>query len=291
MRNEAHFEAVLHPPDLIKSMTTTARVEFDGRPAYKMRVVFVSGQQRDEFYDVERGLLLGIEGESQTPMGVVPVKVMLRDYKPFGALTHPARLVQSTMGIEQHFVFETYEYNTVKPEAFDPPAIIRTLTKTGEGQKGPYPAGTVQRGCATQLELRDTHWSCTLHESDGAVVNFSLHFTNSGAVIQGRGAPEGYEVWAPASLSDAQRFAPNRYWAVNTTGTEARLFIDIIPSLLVLRPPDAQCRLNGVMSVVNDDDHERFSRLQPLPPPAGSQELFRLRGEPGGGKTVCERQR
>src|SRR5688572_4747741 len=130
MRNESHFDAVMHPPDLVKSMTTTARVQFDGRPAFKAHIVFVSGQQRDEFFDAERGFLLGIEGESQTPMGVLPVKVMLRDYKPFGALTHPARLVQSAMGIEQHFVFQTYDYNTVKPEAFDPPPIIRAMIKS-----------------------------------------------------------------------------------------------------------------------------------------------------------------
>ena len=130
MRNESHFDAVLHPPDLVKSITTTAHVQFDGRPAFKAHVVFVSGQQRDEFFDAERGFLLGIEGDSHTPMGVVPVKVMLRDYKQFGALMHPGRLVQSAMGIEQHFVFETYEYNAVKPEAFDPPPIIRAMIKS-----------------------------------------------------------------------------------------------------------------------------------------------------------------
>ncbi len=130
MRNESHFDAVFHPPDLVKSMDTTARVEFDGRPAFKVHIVFVSGQQRDEYFDVERGFLLGIEGDSQTPMGVMPVKVMLRDYRPFGAMTHPGRLVQSAMGIEQHFVFEHYEYNTLKPEAFEPPPIIRAIIKS-----------------------------------------------------------------------------------------------------------------------------------------------------------------
>jgi carboxyl-terminal processing protease len=132
MRNEAHFDAVLHPPDLIKSITTTGRVEFDGRPAFKVHVVFASGQQRDEFFDAEKGLMLGIEGDSQTPMGVVPVKVMLREYKAFGPLTHPGRLVQSAMGIEQHFVFQNYEYNALKPEMFDPPPIIRALIKSNE---------------------------------------------------------------------------------------------------------------------------------------------------------------
>lgn len=130
IKNESHFDAILHPPELVKSMATTARVEFDGRPAFKVHVVFNSGQRRDEYYDAEKGLLLGIEGESQTPMGVLPVKVMLREYRAFGALIHPGRLVQSAMGIEQHFVFQQYEYNTLKPEMFDPPPIIRAIIKT-----------------------------------------------------------------------------------------------------------------------------------------------------------------
>lgn len=130
MRNDAHFEAPLHPPDLVRSITTTARVVFDGRPAFKARVVMVSGQQRDQYFDVETGYLIGIEGESQTPMGVLPMTMTLRDYQAFGAMVHPARVIQSAMGIEQHFIFERYEYNTLKADAFDPPAIIRAIIRT-----------------------------------------------------------------------------------------------------------------------------------------------------------------
>ncbi|MCR4375922.1 MAG: S41 family peptidase [Acidobacteria bacterium] len=130
LRNDAHFEAALHPPDLVRSITTTARVMFDGRPAFKARVVMVSGQQRDQYFDVETGYLIGIEGENQTPMGVLPMTMTLRDYKAFGAITHPARVIQSAMGIEQHFIFERYEYNTLKADAFDPPAIIRAIIRT-----------------------------------------------------------------------------------------------------------------------------------------------------------------
>ncbi len=130
MRNDAHFDAALHPPDLVRSITTTARVAFDGRPAFKARVVLMSGQQRDEYFDAETGYLIGIEGESQTPMGVLPMTMTLRDYKAFGAMTHPTRLIQAAMGIEQHFIFEQYEYNTLNAGAFDPPAIIRAIIRT-----------------------------------------------------------------------------------------------------------------------------------------------------------------
>jgi carboxyl-terminal processing protease len=130
MRSDAHFDADLHPPDLVKSMTTAGRVEFDRRPAFKVNVVYVSGQLQDEYFDADTGLLLGTEGEVQTPMGPVRAVLMARDYKAFGALKHATRLVQSAMGVEQHFVIERIEYNTVKPEAFDPPPIIKAIIKS-----------------------------------------------------------------------------------------------------------------------------------------------------------------
>ncbi len=130
MKNDAHFDAALHPPDLVASVTTVGRVEFDGRPAYKALVIFVSGQRRDEFFDVETGLLIGTEGQSETPMGTIPMKVTLRDYRAFGVVKYPTRLIQSALGFEQHFVFETYEANTLASTAFDPPPMIRAIIRT-----------------------------------------------------------------------------------------------------------------------------------------------------------------
>lgn len=129
MKNDAHFDAALHPPDLIASVVTRARVEFDGRPAYKVAVTYVSGQLRDEFFDVETGLMLGSEGVSDTPMGKLPVKVTLRDYKVFGGVKQPTRLIQASMGLEQHFVIESLELNVVRPDAFQPPPVIRAMIK------------------------------------------------------------------------------------------------------------------------------------------------------------------
>lgn len=130
MTNDAQFDATLYPQALVASVVTVGRADFDGRPAFKVKVTFRSGQERDDYFDVERGLLLGSEGPSETPMGRVPMRLVLRDYKPYGAITQPSRLVQSSMGFDQHFVVETVEFDTVKPEALDPPAVIRALIKT-----------------------------------------------------------------------------------------------------------------------------------------------------------------
>jgi carboxyl-terminal processing protease len=130
LKGDSHIDAALYPPDLVKSMTTTARVTFDGRSAFKVHVVLVSGRQRDDYFDVAAGYLIGTEGDTETPMGTIPMTMMLRDYKAFGAQMHPTRMVQAAMGTEQHFIVETYEYNVVKPEAFDPPAIIRAIIRS-----------------------------------------------------------------------------------------------------------------------------------------------------------------
>lgn len=130
MKNDAHFDGVLHPPDLIASVVTTSRTEFDGRPAFKAKVTYVTGQTRDQYFDVESGLLLGSEGISSTPMGKLPVKVTLRDYKLWGAIRQPSRMIQTSMGLDQHFIVDTVELNAVKPEALEPPAVIRALIKT-----------------------------------------------------------------------------------------------------------------------------------------------------------------
>lgn len=154
MKNDAHFDAALHPPELITSVVTTARVEFDGRPAYKAAVTYVSGQQRDEFFDVETGLMIGSEGISETPMGKMPLKVTLRDYKPFGNIRQPTRLIQASMGLEQHFVIESLELNVVKPDAFEPPPVIRAMIKTEPDE--PWRAAAVASF--------DEAWT-TIHES------------------------------------------------------------------------------------------------------------------------------
>lgn len=129
MKNDAHFDAMLHPPELVASIVTVARVEFDGRPAFKATVTYVTGETRDEFFDAENGLLLGTEGVSETPMGKVPMKITLRDYKTFGPIKQPTRVIQSALGFEQHFVIESLELNNVKPEALDPPPMIRAMIK------------------------------------------------------------------------------------------------------------------------------------------------------------------
>jgi len=129
LEEDAWFDGALHASDRVKELTTVAKVEFDKRPAYQVKVVHISGVEQMEYYDVETGLQIGSESQRETPMGVLPVKAMLRDYTKFGGLMQPTVLIQSTMGIDQVIRISSYEYNDVAPTAFDPPPAIKALIK------------------------------------------------------------------------------------------------------------------------------------------------------------------
>lgn len=127
--DDAAFDAVLHEPAFTPELTTVERLQFDGRQAYKVRVVFASGREQFEYYDVESGLQIGTEGARQTPMGVVPSTSFLRNYKPFGRTMQATEVVQQTFGFEQVVRIQSFEYDVVPENAFALPPQIQALVK------------------------------------------------------------------------------------------------------------------------------------------------------------------
>jgi hypothetical protein len=94
-----------------------------------VHVVFLSGREQDEYFDVENGWQIGWEGNRDTSMGVVPSSTVLRDYKKFGALMQPTTLLQRAMGLEQVLRVVSCEFNSVPATAFDLPAPVKALIK------------------------------------------------------------------------------------------------------------------------------------------------------------------
>ncbi len=126
---DATFDGPLHLPEHVRTMTTLARATFDGRPAYQVHVVLVSGVEQDEFFDADTGLQIGWEARRATPLGIVPTTATLRDYRKFGALMQPTTLIQKALFIEQVLHVTSVEYNVVPADAFDTPPPIKALLK------------------------------------------------------------------------------------------------------------------------------------------------------------------
>jgi hypothetical protein len=126
---DADFDAPLHVPERMKELATTARTQFDGRDAYKVKVVLTSGVEQDEYFDAETGLEIGWEASRATQLGVLPTTAILRDYKKFGAIMQPTTLVQKMLFMEQVLHIASVEYDAVPPDAFAMPPAVRALIK------------------------------------------------------------------------------------------------------------------------------------------------------------------
>jgi hypothetical protein len=126
---DADFDGPLHVPERIKELTTTARTQFDGRDAYKVKVVLRSGVEQDEYFDAETGFEIGWEANRETQLGVLPTTAILRDYKKFGPVMQPTTLVQKMLFLEQVLHVASVEYDNVPPDTFTLPPSIRALIK------------------------------------------------------------------------------------------------------------------------------------------------------------------
>lgn len=127
--DEAWFDAPLHGTDQVKEMTVLGKEEFDGRQAYRVKVVSHRGTEQFELFDEKTGLQAGVEATRETPLGIIPTVTMFRDYQQFGELTFPSKVVQRIMGQEQVFTFTLYEFNSVPPSVFELPPPIKALIK------------------------------------------------------------------------------------------------------------------------------------------------------------------
>lgn len=127
---DAWFDGPLHEADRIREITTIDRTRFDDRDAYRLRVVFHTGREQFEYFDVESGLQIGTEAARATPQGIVPTVNILRNYQKFGDLLQATTFIQRAMGFEQVVTLTSCEYDQVPPSAFDlPPAVVALLPK------------------------------------------------------------------------------------------------------------------------------------------------------------------
>ncbi len=68
-RFDADFFEDLKASDRYTSITTVEKTTFEGRPAYKIRLVKKGGDEDLEFYDTETGFKIGAVSTRDSPMG------------------------------------------------------------------------------------------------------------------------------------------------------------------------------------------------------------------------------
>lgn len=124
---DAWFDAPLYEPDRVRSLEAVERTEFDGRSAFKVRVVLKSALERVEYFDVATGLQIGSESTRATPQGLVPTTNILRDYRLFGDVKQATTFLQRALGFEQVVSLTSVEYDLVPDSTFALPAPVAAL--------------------------------------------------------------------------------------------------------------------------------------------------------------------
>lgn len=125
--DDAQFDAALHLPSHVRELTTLARTDFDGHPAYKVKVVMTSGNEQTEYFDVVTGLQIGSEAARAVPQGVLQTVNILRNYRKFGPVVQATTFIQRALGVEQVVTVTSFEYDVVPDSAFEPPADVKAL--------------------------------------------------------------------------------------------------------------------------------------------------------------------
>jgi hypothetical protein len=125
--DEADFESALRLPRSIESMTTVERTTMGGRECLKVRLQWRSGRETFDCYSTETGLLIGSTFKQESHLGSIDAIVRYEDYREFGGMLLPTRVIVQAMGIEQVFTFSSVQFDAVPESELEPPAEITAL--------------------------------------------------------------------------------------------------------------------------------------------------------------------
>ena len=128
-RFDSEYYSELRADSRYASITTLDQVDFEGRPCYKLRLVRKNGGEDIEFYDVATGLKAGSITTRETQMGTVTGRTVESEYRKFGNLLQPTKVVSHIGGLDQVVTISSIEYDGVKPSVFELPTGIKALLK------------------------------------------------------------------------------------------------------------------------------------------------------------------
>ncbi|MEM6472159.1 MAG: hypothetical protein AAF802_21535 [Planctomycetota bacterium] len=109
--------------DTFKKARVVAKAEFDGAMAYQMDATTKTDTEMSMFFDVETGLMRGMKMTAATPMGDMPMEIMMRDYKVTGPMKMSRTTVIKAGPTEMVMTIESVDLDVDVPEeTFQRPA-------------------------------------------------------------------------------------------------------------------------------------------------------------------------
>ena len=124
---QADFFGDLHDLSRFASAETTGAVEFEGRPAWQVRLVRPSGDTLYEYFDRETGLSAGGSVDIPTGLGRVRQKTLYGDYQNFGPLRIATTIIQRQPDFDVIIRIAFVELDTVRENDLALPDAVKAL--------------------------------------------------------------------------------------------------------------------------------------------------------------------
>lgn len=137
LKQQADFYDDAKDLSRFKSVETVDLVDFEGRKCYKVRLIEGENDETIEYYDAETGMQAGQVAKQTGMAGEMEVTMVLQEYKEFGGVKSPTKLIVRAMGMEQVLTVNSIEYDKVEPSVFDLPEEIKALLKEKEAADKP----------------------------------------------------------------------------------------------------------------------------------------------------------
>jgi hypothetical protein len=132
-RARANVLATLRDPAVVPTRETVELTEYDGEACWRVRLVWISGDESYDCYSRDTGLLVSSEDSQVSPMGTMQVTTGYSDYRDFFGMVLPTRLVQTAMGQVQEMNVKEVRVDDVDAAEMAPPVAIQTLLDEAAG--------------------------------------------------------------------------------------------------------------------------------------------------------------
>lgn len=101
--------------------------EFEGTPCWQVKVDGIGGMPTTQFYARDTGLMRGVSMSAATPMGELPVVIVMDEYRDFGDVKVSSRSTTKLLGQTQVMTIDSVEWNAVTDAELALPAQIKAL--------------------------------------------------------------------------------------------------------------------------------------------------------------------
>ena len=125
---EGNLNATLNWRKVYPKVENAGLETIDGEECYKVVMTPAEGQPIVGYYQKKSGLQVKMTTVSSTQMGDIPLELIASDYKDFGGILEPAKVIQKAGAQEFSITLERVEVNPSIPAAlFAVPAEVRKL--------------------------------------------------------------------------------------------------------------------------------------------------------------------